>query len=520
MSIYDLPFIGKRLATKEKLKAFEPAQQNDAFNEYSASAGTAGDLKAGVNAMTDYTKARLKSLKGFADLQSNAPSADGKASEKKSPVITTPDGQSLADKLKVITPAKKATEAEKETIAQTNAAREELVTEFNKSLELSDGMKAAQINFEGNLKAVNQLFAKSRAPGAKPLNLAAVAGFLQEMRNETETAIKAQHKLEKDNTLNLFTDPSDSLNEIKLVMGLDTPEDVTQFKDDIIKELEKSQKAELDKFGKTMSDEVIKLHNFAQTERDRVALIDIFYKQSKFNKVRIDAAAAYRQKNNLPEEDTTVEIGINPKEGKATFKGIKPDDLDTIETITGRKMKCDKNAKTWSMDLPKFGFIYYNRSHQQLDYDFTTMAAAVRASGYSGITMSVEYDDEEYAKKLARIQFESAVKAGFDPTAKPDPKDPNKEICDIKIKIIVKGKETFLSQGELFAGEKTRLQAVHNTYAKEKAEREHFVKSPPNLKQEQAKFKNQVVDQRDKSRAAELAAASAAAPSQRPEIRL
>ncbi|MDP1602398.1 MAG: hypothetical protein Q8M03_03950 [Legionella sp.] len=511
MSIFGLPFVGKRLASKEKLKLFEPGNQNEAFDEYSTSARTAKKVKSGVNAMTDYTKNRLHSLNGFAALEAapKKPASDekpeDKKSNKKSPALIAPDGESLAKKLKAVD-------------------REEIDKLFEETLALSDGMLEARDNFDRDVKALNKLIADSKAKDAKPLNLSAVAGVLQEIREETEKAIKEQHKLEKQQTLDLFKDPSSSLNSIKGVVGLKTPEDVTQFKDDMVKELEKSQKAELSKFGKTMSDEVIKLHRLAQSERDRIALLDIFYKQSKFNQAQINKAAEeYRQKNGLPEEDTTVQIGYNPKEGKGTFKGIKPSDLQMIQTITGRKMQYDKSSNSFSMTLPKFGLLYYNRPNQQIDYDFTTMAAAVRACGSDTIIMSINYDGDlkadhpngekhsAYAMELGRKQFEAAVKAGFNPKITPDPENPNdptKATCDIVIK--VNGKAVDIKT--LFGHEGSRLQAAQDSYTKEQAQRAAYTKNPPNIKVETAKYREQVKEIREKTLAAEQAAIAPAVP--------
>jgi hypothetical protein len=235
---------------------------------------------------------------------------------------------------------------------------------------------------------------------------------------------------------------------------------------------------------------VNKIHQNAQRERDRIGFIATMYANNKFNKKAIDAlaeankAAAKQAGKEIPEDNVSAEYNINGNKSEVILKGITMKDIPVFESITGRKIT--NNNGVFSMKFPFIGPLYYNSRHQNIDYDFTNLAMAVRASGFSKITMRINYPaDEKYAEELGRRQYEAAVKAGFDPN---DMGDKDKKAA---ITIVVNGKE--MKAEELFKGHEARLGAIKGVYAKESVIRtKEYNSTSPARHEEFKEFKTAV----------------------------
>jgi hypothetical protein len=266
-------------------------------------------------------------------------------------------------------------------------------------------------------------------------------------------------------------------------MGLTTPEEVAQFKTDTLDSLKKSQKDELNKFSKTLETDIVKLHQDAQNERDRIFFFGQLYK-NKANKEMIDRLAA----RHGAQEPVSMAL---TEDGNAIFKGLTVPELKQIQTNSKNTITMGDDG-TFSMSLSWFNFLPgYEGSAKA---DFINLAESIRACGHTQITMTVDYPlDPERAMELGRLQYEAAVKAGFDPNQKTDPKDPKAKISNIKI--IVNGEEK--TPDKLFEGQGNRLQLANQQFKNDSEKRKNYLNSPQGAPPDMSEMKRKVRAQRD-----------------------
>ena len=474
----------KRFQSTASHRLFSPPEMERMYQEYIASIDLADGLKC-TDAFETYTTSRVTDLDGLSKIKTGDEKSDG---------VKTPDGKSMAEKLKIDPPKKDPTEAEKKREEDVKAVKEAVKKVFSEALELDEATLQAREDYEQTIKAMNAVIAQ-RPP---KFNIGGIASYLQEVRKTTTNAIEKQHQKEIAEITKLFDEPSDSLDNIKSTMGLDSAEEIKKFKDDTLGVIKKNHKEELSKLDDTLSAEITNLHNCAQSNRDRISYLAIMYENNAFMKKEIDRLARENQEKNpgIENENPVIALGSS-KNGIpiALLQGIKVTDMPIIESITGRKIHYDKDSNTFSMELPNVGLFYYNSFNQSVDDDLRSLAQAIRACGYQKITMTVDYADEKYAMEIGRKQFEACARTGFDPN--PDPNDKDKKVKNITI--MVNGKE--VSAKDLFKDEPKRLAVIRDTYQKDNEVRASYKDNTFDSKTDGQNFKKAVTKERERQQA-------------------
>lgn len=479
MSIQELlPLgIGTLLASNKNLKLFTPKARSEDAKMYSASLGSSKTkLTTSTNVFEEFEEKRISSWEDLATLTT----PDAKDPKINHPDIKTPDGSSLLDKL-TPPPGEELSENQQATIDALNQA-------FAFSDTTNNGIFRAKKDFEDAITDLNSAIKKNPAK----YDMAAIASYLQTLRKTAEEGIKNQHQKEKEAINRLFTD-DDKLAAIKASMGLSTQKQIDTFKRDLLKSTEKSHKEQLDAFNKTTGDEIEALHKAANQRRDEINTLSILYRNAVNKKIIDELAAKYRAAN--PENNaTSVEKDYEDFEpGLATFKGVNTSDMSHIKSPSGLDIQYDKKNKSYSVSLPKFGFLYYNERNQNIDDDFTASASLVKNDGADAIEMTVDYNDQDYAMELGRRQYEAACRVGFDPSQIDDPKDPKVKICHIKV--IVNGKH--VPTDELFKGCEHRKNTANETAKNYKPHAIAYDKSSNIHKESDTVLKHDVNEQRE-----------------------
>jgi hypothetical protein len=189
-----------------------------------------------------------------------------------------------------------------------------------------------------------------------------------------------------------------------------------------------------------MSDALEKIKDAVKTEGNRVAFLNLIYKNNEEAKNEIDKW----HKQNLEPGQRAVTI----EENKAFFKGIKAADIEMFKTITGRQVTRNKSDGSYCMSFPHHWLTFHDRGYY-LDYannrkrDGMTLALAMLACGYASVLLQVNQgQNEEEAMEAARDVYASFIEAGFK---------------DKDIQLEVNGKK--VSSSELFASCPSLLQA-------------------------------------------------------------
>lgn len=391
------------------------------YNENVASVTVDGNLKSS-DPLETWSQERLSSLDAFTALKGS----DDKPS---------PFASALIKKMK--TPSANLTHVK---------------DEIKKALILDPKTTDDKTAFAKNIAAINAILSEGSS-----VQLQALAGYLQELKADAKNTMLAQHQAENSKVAALF-DNTDFQTKAKASMGLDDP-GLEQFKSDTLDALKQSQDKALQTMETTINNEVNKLHQYNAGEALRIAYLATMWKESTEMRRKMRAMAAQNEQDKGP-----LVVDYDAETGVAKFKNLNIRDIGTIETITGTEIKitagATKDQDSFSMVMPKYGFLYYRSN--KIDMDLLSLATAVRACGHEGIQMSVTHKDEELALRIARKQFEACVAAGFDPEMKDDPKNAGKKICAINI--VMNGKKIENPEKELFGDRKTQYLTIMEKY--------------------------------------------------------
>ncbi|STX29595.1 coiled coil domain protein [Legionella beliardensis] len=429
LDIKKFPILGKYIATNELLKVFSPEQMTKKLYEYRASFSLEKGLTC-QDALKTYTEGRIGTISGFKDIKAS----DGKPMNEK-----VPEGSASADLLA-------------------------------KALKLNDKSEKALENFSKKIDAANKLIEEGRFVPAD------IGSYLQDLRTKTTDKLTKQYEADKTNLEELFKNP-EFVADITKNMGIE-PENqakVDQLKKDMLDAIKKKHDEEFGKFDKAMDDQVKQFFDMAEKEYQRISYFAALYHNAKSRDMKLAIDAWYDANHKDTGQASSASVNYNPDKGLATFKGLKFKDLETIQTITGRKVVYtqEDGKDVFTVTLPKIGLFYYNSRHQNLDYDLTSLAQSVRAAGHDTITFNLEYrpsstdpKDQEYARELGRKAYEAALRSGFDPN---DPKSKEKNIV-----IKVNGKAIEIN--ELFAQEPTRQQLAERDAERDKKDLQNWRK--------------------------------------------
>ncbi|WP_133140778.1 hypothetical protein [Legionella genomosp. 1] len=427
-----IPF-GTHLKTEQRMELFSPDSMHKQFKAYETSAKGPDQIKLGSKTpFDDYEKNKVKNTDVFAEIK------------------TQDEKENFGHKINQDTDPAKAVKKALEDI---------LVTD--------DKTTAAQKEYANSVTALNNLL-HSKTPRYQ---VEAVASKLQEANADAKKAIENQHKLEKDKLEALFKE-DDFKTKLKTTMGLSTDTQLESFKKEMETKLDKAHKDALSKFESSVTEDVKSLHTQAENERRRVAWLATMWHHSNAMQKEI-ARVAELNKQGKAAAATTISVNVNEK-GLAIFENVKIEDLQYMEGITGLRMNV-KDGK-YSMQLPQYGFLYYNTRHDNVLYDLTSLASAVYATGANSINMKVQHKDEKWAMELGRRSFEACLRAGFQEGTFPDPKDPSKSLSNITT--VVNGKSKTVD--ELFDTPElqARLQEIRRVATQEATQRKNYIENP------------------------------------------
>lgn len=352
----------------------------------------------------------------------------------------------------------------------TTPEREAVKARLAAALELDPDSPTAKskAKFDSKMKAIDALIDKDEG-----FNLHAMGAYIQKQKGKVHNAINTDHQAQIAK-IDALT------NDLKTAYGM-SDADITGLKTAI----EDSNKKELEKLEASINDHINAMHQFAEIEYWRIAYLATMWKES--TPMRNEMARLAAEKDT--EDRGNLEVEINPQSQLARFKNLSPKDLTVMQTITNTEIRHKPGTDDFVMTLPKFGILYYRSEKMALD--LLSVAIAVRACGYTSITNSVQYEDKKFAMKIARAQFEAAVKAGFDPE---------------KITTKVNGEEVTVK--DLFNNRTNKLELLKQEY---KAQLEI-------IKQITGGYtNNDVADVKNRVKAGRIAEAAAAAASTAPE---
>lgn len=286
--------------------------------------------------------------------------------------------------------------------------------DFSGIRSLSDATQQAQNTFNEKSTAINKLLLD---PDSN-LHPGAFVAYLHELKQEAIQDIKKQHAHELSELERKFTDDRE---DIKTSLGIDDA-GVDQLKADMKQALEDKQKEELTAFEKEMNTPINELHKELQREGDRISFLTNLARVD-----RSDMAEEIRRVQLIKEEEEILAArAAHTGAGKATLvtassdkslKNIKPLDLEFMRSLTGRKIKINKEAGTFEMSLPHQWWDpqYYKGRMNELQTDLRMLAQAIKASGHDSITMNINQpQNEEFARKLAREAYLACRMEGFD----------------------------------------------------------------------------------------------------------
>jgi|GEM_PF-3216102 len=427
---------------------FTPKKLAQEFAENSESVSIKGKMTA-TDPFETWSQERLSTLDSFATLKG----ADGKLS---------PFAATLSTKLNGAT-------------NQINQVK----TDIQDALALDPPTTTAHTDFSKNIAAINAIINDNNN-----FNIAAMAGYLQELKAGARSSIVTQHQEQTNRLTATLNDPG---FQEALKTGLNMNDAaVGQFKQDMLDALKTSQDKELQKLETSINGEVTKLHQLNAQEIIRVEFLATMWKEStamRNNMMALAAKNAQRNGNAAP-----MQVDYDAMTGSAKFKDLDVRDIEAIETITGSKITIVKGANaagdTFTLEMPKYGFLYYRSN--KIDMDLLSLAMAVRACGHQGIIMSIDLKDEERARMIGRKQYEACVAAGFDPNGK----------APAGINIMVNGKK--IEPGELFKDQPNKYQSITQKYASDLAKAKQMAPKVTPLATQQMKdlvqAKRQAID--------------------------
>lgn len=278
---------------------------------------------------------------------------------------------------------------------------------------LTDATQEARNTFNEKATAFNELLLNPN--GRHPR---AFVAFLHELKQKAMEAIQKQHEHELSELARQFEDK----DAIKDRLGIDDAA-VDQLKTDMTQALKGKQAEELTAFEEDLNKPINALHKELQKEGARITFIGNLARVK-----RLDMADEIKRVQMIKEEEAMLaaRASASDDKGKTTLitassegslKDIKPFDLEFMRSLTGRKIKVNKQAGTLEISMPHQWLdpLYYEGRMNQMQTDLRMLAQGIKASGHDSITMSIiQPQNEEFARKLAREAYLACRMEGFD----------------------------------------------------------------------------------------------------------
>lgn len=398
------PLIGELNATKPQKRSwlnkvigdhptgerYSPQDLQNVAEQYLSTIGLGKDVTFGANAFEQHIQSRVKDYNGL----QKAKIAEGdKPIFQKLNANVTDENQKLA-------------------IA---AVKVEINDALQLTLKPDTGDTPAEEKFtkleiaEKNYAELVQAFKELVKNVSGKRNVQDVIGVMEEIVNDGKKAIQKQQSEEIDR-LNQKFDVPDFKKNLKTALNI-TDAQIEDVHKSFISDLEETHKKQLEAFDKSTQESLKALHSASEKQRQAFLFIASLHKNDEKMRREIERIASENQNPN-----TDQQLEVNVSDDKTSIHSVNLDQLKFIQLLGGEKInKMDGPPVSYKLDLGmKFASPRYYLNDRQ-ERDMLLMAQAVRASGSSGITMTLKFKDEKVAEARARQAFEACIKAGFPP---------------------------------------------------------------------------------------------------------
>lgn len=241
---------------------------------------------------------------------------------------------------------------------------------------------------------------------------------LERVQANAKNAIKAQHIQEKKKFEAALND-AEFMKTFCTALGGKTEGEADTIKKDLLAELDKTHAAQFSEFEKTAQKNLTVLDEASAKEMDRLIFSAHLEKTSRqlspqHKQEMLAEIGRVRAKNKAARgSEENTEVLMDVKEG--TISAINPNDLNFIISLTGQKIVHENNRWSVKMSSRIFSPGYYLSAKENPKTDMMEMAKLVRASGFDGISMTVNFNDPKTQKQRARQAYEACLDTGFPP---------------------------------------------------------------------------------------------------------
>lgn len=406
----------------------DAAEVSKLLDTYRQSSSLVGELPGG-DAFDTYLKGRLKSMKGFSEIQA-------------------PDETSVDKKL------------------NDSATGKALISDINKLLEPTKATTDAQTAFNDTMSAINA-YIRDETSIYHPT---ALIDYAHTVVNEAIEAIEKQQKHEAKALQDKFKEEGFK-TKFKEAMGLTSDDEYTKITGEMLATLQKKQTEELAKFKKEVSEPLVKLH--ADQNKKEEARLSVLHVQQIHGKGRWkrfwdeDSHEKIKELNTKAMGKKSFDMSVDGKDNTMSFIGVDIKDMPYLYSAeTGLKIKNQNGVLTMEMPAHISSFFYYGSADNKPKLDIMTLAQAIRAQGFETITMTISNMDKERTKECAMAAYEACIEAGFKPED-----------------IVIKGGDgKAMTVDEIFEGQSHRVaisKSKYQSFEQELAEQEKRAKDSP-----------------------------------------
>ncbi|WP_040916259.1 hypothetical protein, partial [Legionella tunisiensis] len=153
-----------------------------------------------------------------------------------------------------------------------------------------------------------------------------------------------------------------------------------KVKTDMLAAMKASHNSQLKRAEYELNSSVKKFYSVMQQEFDRIALLGDRYERDRMMRAEIDKIAAQRAAN---EPGRSTSVSIQADQANALLRGVRVQDLEKINTLTGRSLTKNSDG-SYSMKLSK-DWIFFDRKIRDLsksvERDLASLAHTIKATG-------------------------------------------------------------------------------------------------------------------------------------------
>jgi hypothetical protein len=381
-------------------------------------------------------------------------------------------------------------------------AKDQVIQVINDALKTSEEFSKAQAKYSESATLFKELVQKT----SQDHNVQDVIGVMEDLVEEGKRAIKQQQTQEIQSLKNQFSQAGFD-DTLKKALNIST-EQLEETKKSILDDLAETHQKQIDAFNKSTQESVRALHSAAAKQRQAFLFIASLHNNDVVMRREIEK---YASESREAHGDTGMEILLG--ENRADVKSVNLDQLQFIQLLGGGKIEREKDEATGKFVEPityklEMGSKFFNPRYLGNDRhkrDMLVMAQAVRASGCTGITMTLNFSNQSTADQRARQAYDACIKAGFPPE---------------KIKLVVNGKlmghQAIEKDGkkygsiseELYAKKQNKYNSLQEQSQKIRAELEGLTATPKGTsKTNMAAIKAELEQLREEARRRPAAAA-------------